>query len=117
MLETAAERIEDEIEEAPGVEAIFPAHKWTLTLAHNPHMEAGMGLVQWCASFLGTGRPQPFKWVDPVQRELACLHNEVWILRWTPKVSQKTCALAAHSLNELLNVADALQAAQEPDPA
>lgn len=113
MLETAAERIEDEIEEAPGVEAIFPAHKWALTLSHNPHMEAGLALIPWIVSF-GIGK-QPFKWVDPVQRELATIHNEIWILRWTPKVSQKTVALAAHSLTELLNIADALVAAQEPD--
>lgn len=113
MLETAAERLEDELDAAPTVADLFPAHKWALTLSHNPHMEAGLALAAWCLSF-GIGK-QPFKWVDPVQRELAVLNNEIWILRWTPKVSQKVCALGAHSLEELLNIADALVAAQEPD--
>ena len=80
----------------------FPEHKCSLHLEHNPHKAGYEPIAQWVAC---PGN-RMYDWKDDESKRRSIATNEVWTLQWYPDTPIGFCAVAAPTLQEVLELAN-----------
>jgi hypothetical protein len=90
-------------------EEIFPKHKCSLDLEHNPHRVYHETVEAHEKTFLTIGFTIEELWVSPLQRQLSIQAQEFWSLLWYPDTPIGFHRLFAYDLNTLLQTAKAME--------
>ena len=91
------------------LESLFPKHKCGLYLDHNPNRDVYETVKIWISH--DEAQDCPFEWESSGHKELAIRTNELWTLTWFPDTPVGSYALAAPSLNALLQWASCYEIA------
>lgn len=88
----------------------FPEHKVSLSLEHNPHRTNYETIEEWLKANCkesSQSSPDDCRWltVRPEDRDLILRTGEVWTLQWYPDTPVGFCAVAAASLERVLEIA------------
>ncbi len=76
----------------------FPQHKAGLALEHNDHLN----VYETVEGYLARGDADFYQFKNDEQKERCIASNELWTLQWYPETPVGFHAVAAPTLNELL---------------
>lgn len=74
---------------------VFPGHKCSLTLSHNPHKDVYDTIEVYIERLCG-------EWVSEEEKVKALETNDFWMLQWYPNTPICFFLLYAHNLDKLL---------------
>jgi hypothetical protein len=77
----------------------LPEHKCGLYLQHNEHRNYYQSATEWIADH------DLYDWKDEASKQRAIQSDSVWTLQWYPDTPIGFCAIAAPTLEELLEFA------------
>lgn len=80
----------------------FPRHEGSLMLEHNPNKDSYQTVGQYLEHL---GDQFQHQWKDEEAEQRAIEINELWTLDWCPDTPVGSCAVAASTLEELLELA------------
>lgn len=79
----------------------LPKHE-VLYLEHNPHKKIFKPVEEWIKL---QGYDWEYEWRDNSSKMRSIATNDIWILHWYPKTTVGFIAIAAPTLDELLDMA------------
>lgn len=83
----------------------FPVHSGALFLEHNAHKNSYQSIIEWIEDDKENGQ-EFYAWKNEEQKQRAIDANEVWTLQWYPETPVGFHAVAAPTLEELLEFAN-----------
>lgn len=81
----------------------LPAHKCSLSIVHNDHLDS-YGTIEDELEFVESNGP--IEWATPTSRERAIATNSLWRLQWYPETPIGFCAIYGATLEEVVQAAE-----------